>query len=182
MCGRVKREPARSTHVGVERLLRVLQDLLGLLLGQLHPHHRQPTSQVRFDHRPNAGELRRALMGRDCDGRHPSVRTQGGQLLPITEHEWHKHRIGGAPTCDSFQECHLSSIGGVVLKRVPDRDGQPSCRHYYTRNLVQRLAAICEKHEAELAHDGVEGMIREGERLGHTHRHQVKQLMLRSTG
>jgi hypothetical protein len=65
----MRRQMERSSpiggNVGTESLLGFLQYAVNLVLAQDGAHHRQPAPQISFDHRPNAGELRRPVMGGD---------------------------------------------------------------------------------------------------------------------
>ena len=79
-------------------MLSFLQDAADLVLGQDDSHHGQPAPKVGFDHGPNAGKPRPALMGCDFGWGYPGSRKQSGQILPITEHKWRTQRIGRSLT------------------------------------------------------------------------------------
>ena len=88
----MERNPSIRGSVGPERMFSIFQDISNLILAQFDAHHRQPASEVGFDHCSDARKLRLPMMGCDFVGRDPSFRKQRRQILAIAEHEWRTQR------------------------------------------------------------------------------------------
>jgi hypothetical protein len=60
-----------------------------------------------------------------------------------------------------LQQRHQARERRDVIKRIPDRHCQTSSGSEDSYHLAKGLAPVREEHESKLAHDGIEGLIRE---------------------
>jgi hypothetical protein len=86
--------------------------------------------------------------------------------LSVAQHEGGAERIAGGRSGTAVEQSDEGRECGNVFDAIPDRDGAAPTGNQHARHFADRLLAIRKEHEAELAHDCVEGAVRRRQCLG----------------
>ena len=89
-----------------------------------------------------------------------------GQACRVSQYERRPQRI---PCCFPGQPLHqldFGRVGRCVRERGPDRHGESPNGHQYPPHLPEARHGVGKEHKAELADDGIERLVGEGQCVG----------------
>ena len=96
----------------------------------------------------------------------PRLARELAQGSGIAECEGRAEGVADRTAEEPVEERRERGVAGRTLHRVADGDGESSLRAQHPPHLTQRRHPVCEEHQGELADDGVERAVGEGQRLG----------------